>query len=148
MSRMEASQERTLGTAAHLPVSDPRPVGRLSIPSADDPRCSVRDVLDRIADKWTALIITILAEGPIGYAELRRSAAGVSHKMLAQTLRKLERDGLVDRTVLDARPVRVTYSLTPFGETIVPPLTALRNWANTHGPELVANQVAWDQRTP
>ncbi|MEW2395659.1 helix-turn-helix domain-containing protein [Streptomyces sp. NPDC046862] len=103
-------------------------------------------MLDRIADKWTALVITILAGGPIGYAELRRSAAGVSHKMLAQTLRKLERDGFVDRTVVDARPVRVTYSLTPFGETIVPPLAALRRWASTYGPEMVANQGIYDQR--
>lgn len=57
-----------------------------------------------------------------------------------------ERDGLVDRTVVNARPVRVTYSLTPFGETIVPPLAALREWAMKHGPQLVANQVAFDQR--
>lgn len=135
-----------MGTGAHLPVSHSQPVEHLSIPSADDPRCSVRAVLDRIADKWTALVITILSGGPIGYAELRRSAAGVSHKMLAQTLRKLERDGFVNRTVVDARPVRVTYSLTPFGETIVPPLAALRQWASAHGPELVANQVTYDQR--
>lgn len=91
-------------------------------------------------------MITILAGGPIGYAELRRSAAGVSHKMLAQTLRKLERDGFVDRTVVDSRPVRVTYSLTPFGETIVPPLAALRQWASTYGHDMVANQVIYDQR--
>jgi DNA-binding HxlR family transcriptional regulator len=103
-------------------------------------------VLNRVADKWTALLIAILAEGPIGYAELRRSAAGVSHKMLAQTLRNLERDGLVERTVVDSRPVSVSYSLTPFGETIVPPLAALRTWAQTYGPELVAHQVAYDQR--
>lgn len=146
MSHTQHSQERTLGTAAHLPVSDPQQVGRLSVPSVDDPRCSVRVVLDRIADKWTALVIAILADGPIGYAELQRSAAGVSHKMLAQTLRNLERDGLVDRNVVDARPVRVNYSLTSFGETIVPALAALCQWAVIHGSELVANQVAYDQR--
>ncbi|MBV9096177.1 MAG: helix-turn-helix transcriptional regulator [Streptosporangiaceae bacterium] len=135
-------QERTFPSATHRPVSAADPAERFSIPSADDPRCVVRDVLDRITDKWTFLVITILADGPLGYAEMRRSTAGISDKMLAQTLRKLERHGLVSRTVHATKPIRVTYALTTLGTTLVPPVAALREWATDYGPHLLANQDA------
>lgn len=140
-------QERTSPSAPHRAVSaiDDGPP-RLSIPSPDDARCAVRVVLDRVADKWTALIVAVLADGPIYYSDLRRAAAGVSHKMLAQTLRNLERDGLVERTIVADRPIRVRYALTDFGETLVPPLAALRPWAEVHGAVLAANQEDCDRR--
>jgi len=147
-------QDRTLANVAHPPVSPRRPVSadqpvstpqsvgdpvrgsRFAITSPDDPQCVVREVLHRVADKWTALIVTILAGGRLGYAGLRRSTPGISDKMLAQTLHKLEDDGLVSRTVHPTTPVRVTYELTDLGETLVPPLDALRRWALQYGPQL------------
>lgn len=135
-------QERTLPKVTHPVVSEAPRLGRFAITSPEDPRCVVREVLHRVADKWTALVITILAEGRLGYAELRRSTPGISDKMLAQTLHKLEDDGLVARTVHPTTPVRVTYELTPLGETLVPPLAALRTWALQYGPQLGAHHNA------
>lgn len=135
-------QERTSLAVTHPPVSTS---GRLVVLSADDPRCAVRLVLDRVADKWTALVVTILADGPMGYADMRRSTAGISDKMLAQTLHRLERDGLVSREVRTAKPIRVTYTLTPLGETLVPPLAALRAWAVQYGPQVAAHQAGYDE---
>ena len=143
-----AAQGRTFPAVTRPEVSDPAASGdRISIPAPGDPRCTVRLVLDRVADKWTAVVITILSGGPIGYADLRRAAVGISDKMLAQTLRSLERDGLVERTVHVTRPIRVSYALTGLGATIVPPLIALVQWAIDHGPELVASQDAHDEQS-
>jgi DNA-binding HxlR family transcriptional regulator len=103
------TQERTISTAAHLQVSDHTAAAeRVAVLSSDDPRCAARVVLDRVADKWTVLVIAILTAGPIGYADIRRSTPGISDKMLAQTLRRLERDGLVERTVHPGRSGSVT----------------------------------------
>ncbi|MBE8515969.1 helix-turn-helix transcriptional regulator [Amycolatopsis sp. H6(2020)] len=117
---------------------------RLVTPPSENPRCAVRVILDRIADKWTALVITLLADGELGYARIRRAATGISDKMLAQTLQGLERDGLVTRTVQTSRPIRVTYALTPLGHTLVPALAALVDWTLQYGPQLAANQTAYD----
>jgi DNA-binding HxlR family transcriptional regulator len=97
-----------------------------------DARCPSRTVLDRIGDKWTALIIGILAERPHRFGELRRRIDGISQKMLTQTLRSLERDGLVHRDAVATVPVTVTYSLTPTGATLIEPLAAVRDWAEAH----------------
>src|SRR5476651_2317683 len=83
--------------------------------------CGSRQILDRIADKWTALIIHVLASGTKRHSELRRAIAGVSQKMLTQTLRSLEEDGLVERKVYPVVPPMVEYSLTPLGHTIIEP---------------------------
>ena len=93
-----------------------------SVPSVLDPRCPSRLVLDRIADKWTALVIQILAGGTMRYAALQREIGGISQKMLTQTLRSLERDGLVQRTVHPVVPPKVEYSLTKLGRTLIEPL--------------------------
>ena len=97
-----------------------------------DARCPSRTALDRIGDKWTALIIGILAERPHRFGELRRRIDGISQKMLTQTLRSLERDGLVHRDAVATVPVTVTYSLTPTGATLIEPLAAVRDWAEAH----------------
>src|SRR5690606_27563698 len=80
--------------------------------------CPTNQLLDRISDKWVALVVAALAAGPMRYSELGRKIAGVSPKMLTQTLRTLERDGLISRTVTPSVPVRVDYSLTPLGESL------------------------------
>jgi len=90
-----------------------------------DAQCPSRLVLDRIADKWTALIIQVLAHGTKRYAALQREIGGISQKMLTQTLRSLERDGLVQRRVHPVVPPKVEYSLTRLGRTLIEPLHAL-----------------------
>jgi DNA-binding HxlR family transcriptional regulator len=105
-------------------------------PNVFDQRCESRQALDRIADKWSALIVYALAEGPRRHGELRREIQGISQKMLTQTLRSMERDGLVDRDVRDTVPPQVTYSLTPLGQTLTEPLVAICRWAMDHLDEV------------
>jgi len=100
--------------------------------------CASREALDRIADKWTALIIRVLADGTKRHNELRRAIDGVSQKMLTQTLRSLENDGLVTRKVYPVVPPMVEYSLTPLGRSLTEPLEAICLWAEKHLPELQA----------
>jgi DNA-binding HxlR family transcriptional regulator len=107
-------------------------------PSVMDPECDSRKVLDRIADKWTALIIHVLSSGTKRHGELRRQISGVSQKMLTQTLRSLEDDGLVNRKVYPVVPPMVEYSLTPLGRSLIEPLEAICRWAEEHLPELEA----------
>ena len=95
-------------------------------------RCGSRQVLDLIADKWAVIVIYVLAGGTRRFGELQRTVGGVSQKMLTQTLRGLERDGLVERKVYPVIPPRVEYSLSPLGETLVAPLSALCRWAEEH----------------
>src|SRR3989441_7171834 len=109
--------------------------------SVMDAQCPSRLVLDRIADKWTALIIQVLAHGTKRYAELQQRIGGISQKMLTQTLRSLERDGLVQRKVYPVVPPRVEYSLTRLGRTLIEPLRALCRWSEKHLAELQANRA-------
>jgi len=106
--------------------------------SVMNPECASREALDRIADKWTALIIRVLAGGTKRHNELRREIDGVSQKMLTQTLRSLENDGLVARKVYPVVPPMVEYSLTPLGRSLTEPLEAICLWAEKHLPELQA----------
>ncbi len=92
-------------------------------------RCPTRMVLDRIADKWTVLIVGALDERKKRFGELRREIGGVSQKMLTQTLKGLERDGIVSRTVYASVPPKVEYSLTDLGRTLVGILEAIRDWS-------------------
>ncbi|MFE0335162.1 winged helix-turn-helix transcriptional regulator [Streptomyces sp. NPDC058955] len=106
--------------------------------------CPARQLLDRIADKWVTLVLNALADGPRRYAELHRKIAGVSQKMLTQTLRALERDGLVSRTVTASVPVRVDYALTPLGVSLLPVVAAVKEWADGHIEEVAAARAAYD----
>lgn len=106
--------------------------------------CPTRHVMETVGDKWAALIVTALADGPRRHGELRTTIAGVSQKMLTQTLRELERDGLVLRTVTPSVPVRVDYELTRLGRTLVPVLSALKDWSETHIGEILAARGAYD----
>src|SRR4051812_39927575 len=98
-------------------------------------RCPSRRVLDMIADKWTTLVLVSLATGPKFYSQLKRDVSGISHKMLSQTLRTLERYRFVERTVYPSVPPRVEYTLTPLAETLIPTLHGLINWAEIHAAE-------------
>lgn len=104
------------------------------------PGCPSRLVLDRIADKWTALIIQNLASGTQRYSELQRNIGEISQKMLTQTLRSLERDGLVQRKVYPVVPPKVEYALTKLGRTLIEPLQGLCRWSEKHLPELEAHR--------
>ena len=105
-------------------------------PNVLDQNCESRQALELISDKWTALIVYALVDGPMRHGELRRTVDGISQKMLTQTLRRMEADGLVEREVLDRIPPHVEYSLTPLGRTLERPLVAICEWAMAHLEEL------------
>ena len=102
--------------------------------------CPSRDVLARVCDKWTAMIIRSLAGRTLRYNELQREVAGISQKMLTQTLRALEEDGVIARKVYPVIPPMVEYSLTPLGRTLVKPLEAICEWAEKYLPKIEAHQ--------
>lgn len=107
--------------------------------------CPTRAILDRIADKWTTLVIGILAQHEHRrFSELKRSIGGISQKVLTQTLRDLERDGLVQRTVYPEIPPRVEYRLTALGRTLCGPIGALAQWAHDHLDEVKQAQARFD----
>jgi DNA-binding HxlR family transcriptional regulator len=108
--------------------------------------CEVRQILDRIADKWSLLVIALLDRRTLRFTELRREVDGVSQRMLARTLRHLERDGLVSRVVHATVPPRVDYALTPLGVTLHRTIQALVEWTETHQAEIAAARTAYDVR--
>ncbi|MCT9077542.1 winged helix-turn-helix transcriptional regulator [Streptomyces fulvoviolaceus] len=98
--------------------------------------CPTHQLLGRISEKWACLIVAALTPGPLRYSDLARKLAGVSPKMLTQTLRSLERDGLVSRTVTPSVPVRVDYELSELGRSLAQMMIAVKNWAETHIEEV------------
>lgn len=109
-----------------------------------DPQCPVRDVLDRIGDKWSTLMLVTLAKGPHRFSAVQRAIPDISKRMLTQTVRDLERDGLIARTVFPTKPPSVEYRLTPLGETILEPLDALVRWADRSQAAIEDARVAFD----
>jgi len=113
------------------------------------PDCPVRPLLDRLADKWSLLIITRLADAPEGkyrFSELKRTVEGISQRMLTITLRNLERDGLVTREVFAEVPPRVEYQLTPIGHSFLEPASALIHWMVANWPEIERQREAFENR--
>lgn len=110
--------------------------------------CPARRLLDRLTDKWVTLVLTALSDGPRRYSDLARRIAGVSQKMLTQTLRNLERDGLITRTLTPSVPVRVDYALTPLGESLMPLVAAIKGWAESHIPEVEDARRRYDAERP
>ncbi len=108
--------------------------------------CPLRDILDRVGDKWSVLVVVLLGEGTHRFSDLRRSVDGISQRMLTHTLRQLERDGLISRTVYPSVPLRVEYALTALGETLLTPLAALACWAEQHRPKVLEARAAYDVR--
>jgi DNA-binding HxlR family transcriptional regulator len=110
--------------------------------------CPTRMVLDRIADKWAVLVLGLLANGPVRFNQLRRQIQGISQKMLSQTLKSLERDGLVSRKVTPTVPVTVEYAITPLGQTLSATVDSLRIWAETHMEQVLLAQQQYDAGLP
>ena len=107
--------------------------------------CPGHEVLAALSDKWVTLIVSALADGPLRHSELARVVAGATQKMLTQTLRTLERDGLVTRTVTASVPVRVDYALTPLGQSLLEPIKHVKAWAERHVPEVLEAQRGYDE---
>ena len=126
------AQERT----AMLP-------GNLHVP--EDCRM-VSEVLERIGDKWSVLVVVTLGDGPKRFNELRRAIASISQRMLTLTLRGLERDGLVTRTVFPTIPPRVDYALTDLGRSLLSPVGALGTWARQNHAQIVKARVQFDAK--
>ncbi len=116
-----------------FPIDGEPPAGSLfeawQAAGFDAAACPVRNVLDRIGDKWTVLALVALASHPRRFSELHRAIPDISKRMLTQTLRDLERDGLADREVFPTKPPRVQYSLSPLGRSVLTPLAGLVSWA-------------------
>ncbi|WEK06304.1 MAG: helix-turn-helix domain-containing protein [Candidatus Devosia phytovorans] len=108
------------------------------------PDCPVRGVLDKISDKWSMLLVMTLASGPRRFNQLRREVPDISQKMLTQTLRDLQRDGMVARKVFDTKPPSVEYRLTPLGESIIVPFGHLIEWASSNHSRIGAARVEFD----
>jgi DNA-binding HxlR family transcriptional regulator len=123
----------------------PAETGRGDVFAAD---CPTRRLLDRVADKWTVLLLIVLGREPARFNALKRTVPGVSQKMLSQTLRQLERDGLVSRTVRSTVPVTVTYAITPLGESLCVALQPMIDWAETRMPAVAAARETYDEREP
>ncbi len=122
-------------------------MGTKEKPSWDpyNPRCPTRLVLGRVADKWTVLIVGCLAKRTYRFGELRREVGGISQKMLTQTLRALERDGLVTRRVYASVPPKVEYSLTPLGRSLVGVLEEVRAWVKSKMSKIQEAQIRYDR---
>ena len=109
--------------------------------------CPSRVVLQRIGDKWTPLVFQVLKDGPQRFSVIRSAVQGITPKVLTQTLRTLERDGLVSRQVYAEIPPRVEYALTPLGRTLLEPLDAVRVWAEEHAAKILQAREEYDEAT-
>lgn len=110
-----------------------------------DPECPSRVVFQRIGDKWASLVVQVLADGPVRFSELRKLVHVITPKVLTQTLRTLERDGLITRTVFAQVPPRVDYQLTELGLSLLVPLSLLREWAEAHVPGILEARDVYDE---
>ena len=114
----------------------------------DPVACPVRNVLDRIGDKWTLLALVALARQPRRFSELHRAIPDISKRMLTQTLRELERDGIADREVFPTKPPSVRYSLSPLGRSVLTPLANLVDWAENNYPAIRKARERFDATAP
>jgi DNA-binding HxlR family transcriptional regulator len=128
-------------------------------PTTDTARCGpcaqwrdgdgplIREILNRVGDKWSILVIGTLSTTPMRYSDLHAAIPGLSQRMLTLTLRQLQRDGLVDRVAYAEVPPRVEYSLTPLGETLLDTVSSLAQWALDHRDEIETNRASFDAAT-
>ncbi|WP_040810049.1 winged helix-turn-helix transcriptional regulator [Nocardia concava] len=112
------------------------------VPAAEHGACPMTDTLRRVGDKWSVLLLALLGGRPYHFNELHRAIEGISQRMLTRTLRSLEADGLISRTVFSTLPPTVEYALTPLGESLLRPLSALADWAVAHEAEIAAARAA------
>lgn len=134
------AEDGSLTYVPHMDVREPI--------DEDHPTCQLRDILDRVGDKWSVLVMNLLAAGPKRYSELHRAIDGISQRMLTLTLRSLERDGLVHRTVTPTSPPRVDYTLTEVGETLRAPVHVLIKWADEHRDYVAKSRLRHDMAGP
>ena len=117
----------------------------LDLPRCEDGKCvEVRDVLNRVGDKWSLYVVVNLYDGSLRFNELRRRIDGISQRMLTLTLRGLQRDGLVTRAVYPTNPPSVTYALTALGKTLLEPVLSLVKWAESHRAEIERARNSFD----
>jgi DNA-binding HxlR family transcriptional regulator len=119
-------------------------LNRLKVLGLDATKCPVRDVLDRVGDKWSTLIVTSLASGAQRFSALAREIPDISKRMLTETLRDLERDGLLTRTVYPTKPPSVTYELTPLGHELLASMASLLKWAEVRHDAIRAARRGYD----
>ncbi len=109
-----------------------------------DPGCPSREVLRRIGERWTPLVIEALSDGPLRFTRVRQAVGGVTPRVLTATLRALEQDGLLTRTIFAEVPPRVEYELTALGVSLLEPIRVNRTWAETHLDDVLAARDRWD----
>ncbi|MFF2075920.1 winged helix-turn-helix transcriptional regulator [Kitasatospora sp. NPDC058162] len=128
-------------SVGHTAVPTPRPV----VWCEDDVDCGIRDLLTRLGDKWSVLAVVELAQGVPRFRELQRALPGLSQRMLTLTVRRLERDGLVSRTVHPTVPPQVEYELTPLGHSLTHLVRAMADWSYSHHDAIVDSRRQWDE---
>jgi DNA-binding HxlR family transcriptional regulator len=128
------------------PVCEPSEAGAAAELAGGLSPCRARAVLQRVGDKWSMYVIDLLGQGTMRFSELHRSIDGITARMLTVTLRGLERDGIVTRTIHPVIPPRVEYDLTPMGLTLLDAIGQLVTWADSHLPEISAAQAAYDAK--
>lgn len=133
-----------VGPAGESPGSASEPPGSTTEPSA----CRAREVLQRVGDKWSVYVIDLLGHGTKRFGELHRSIDGITARMLTVTLRGLERDGILTRTIHPVIPPRVDYTLTPMGQTLLDTINSLVTWTDSHLPEIEAARASYDAKHP
>ncbi|MFD0134768.1 winged helix-turn-helix transcriptional regulator [Streptomyces sp. NPDC007148] len=120
--------------------------GSESRPTRQQEPCRTREVLDIVGDKWSLLVVRNLSQGPLRFTELKRAIDGISQRMLTVTLRSLERDGILTRTVRNVMPPHVSYELTPMGKTLRQATAPLLEWSITHLTHIDAARATYDAR--
>ena len=131
------------------PVCEPSQTADEPSRSTSEPSaCRAREVLQRVGDKWSVFVIDLLGQGTMRFSELHRSIDGITARMLTVTLRGLERDGIVTRTIHPVIPPRVDYALTPMGQTLLDTIGRLVTWTDSHLPEIETARAAYDAKHP
>lgn len=123
-------------------------LGNGKLTGSFDAECiATREILTRVGDKWSILVLVSLGEGPVRFNDLKRTIGGISQRMLTTTVRALQRDGFVKRTVHPTNPPQVDYSLTPLGETLQSPILALATWAQDHRAQVYEARKIFDRES-
>lgn len=135
--------QRNTGVTVEVTALDTRPGCEQA--HNEDPACTVRQVLDRVGGKWSIGILVEASNGPVRFTELERSLDGISRRMLTLTLRNLERDGLLVRTVYPTVPPKVEYAATPMARELYDSLTALTSWADRHREDIAVAREEYDR---
>lgn len=145
-SQWGEGQGGTFAILTHLEVTAVKHSIISAASTGTDTPCRARDVLDRVGDKWSVYVISLLGDGTRRFTDLLRSIEGISQRMLTVTLRGLERDGIVTRTVHPVIPPRVDYALTPMGRTLLTTIAGLIAWADKHTDKIETARLRYDAR--